>query len=94
MKLRAVLLLLSLVTLATSCKSEYEERLLQGMHLKEKLAMMEQSRALTNNDRLLDEIREIHDEITLLARVSGNEELFLQQVFGDYNRNSWLGSQK
>jgi len=88
------LLLLLTVTFLFSCTSEYEERLNEGLFLKEKLALMERSHALTENDQYGREIEEIRNQIDLLAKVSGNEELFLQQVYGAQTSNSWFGSQK
>ena len=83
MKQLAVLLLLAIAGMNASCTSEYEERLSQGLNLKERLAIVEQSYSMFSNDRLSSEIEEIRNEINLLAKVSGNEELFLQQVFSD-----------
>lgn len=66
-----------------SCESEYEERLKQGLHLKERLALMERSSDALSDEVLQTEIETIRNEIVLLAKVSGNEELFLSQVFND-----------
>lgn len=92
-RMTALLLLLT-VTFLSSCTSEYEECLDEGLFLKEKLALMERSHALTEDDQYGQEIEEIRNQIDLLAKVSGNEELFLQQVYGDQTSNSWFGSQK
>lgn len=89
-----LLLFFALGLFLYSCTSEYEERLSQGLSLRERLAMIEQTQALAENPRLEEEIAEIRNEINLLAKVSGNEELFLQQVFGSHNSNSLFGSQK
>ena len=74
--------------------SEYEERLSQGLVLKDKLMVIEKTAELSGSGQLSEEIEEIREEITLLARVSGNEDLFLQQLYGQFNSNSWFGSQK
>lgn len=83
MKRLAFLLLLIVVGLMTSCTSEYEERLSEGLSLKARLAIMEQNQAMMSNEYLSSEILEIRNEINLLARISGHEELFLQQVYSD-----------
>ncbi|MDG1428075.1 MAG: hypothetical protein P8P87_04250 [Crocinitomicaceae bacterium] len=72
------LLLLSL--LFTSCKSEYEERLEEVKELKEKITMVEASNSLLPKERLINEIENLEDEISFLAKVSGNEKLFLAEV--------------
>ena len=64
-----------------SCTSEYEERLEQGMTLKSKLSAALKSNNIYSNTLLSSEIEEMQNEIMLLAKVSGNEELFLKQIF-------------
>jgi hypothetical protein len=92
-RLLALLLVLSAGYL-TSCTSEYEERLTQGMALKNRLTAMQQSASVSGSTYFTQEIREIREEIKLLAKISGNEELFLQQVYGQSTSSSWFGSQK
>lgn len=92
-RLTALLLLLSAGYLS-SCTSEYEERLTQGMVLKDKLVSMQQTAELSGSGQFSQEIEEIQEEITLLAKISGNEELFLQQIYGQSTSSSWFGSQK
>ncbi|MFT5777546.1 MAG: hypothetical protein ACI837_000482 [Crocinitomicaceae bacterium] len=82
MKLISVSLLL-LILLLASCKSEYEERLEQGRELKEKMTMVQASNTLLPRERLIDEIENLEQEIFFLAKVSGNEDLFLTEVFND-----------
>jgi hypothetical protein len=82
MKLISVSLLL-LVLLLASCKSEYEERLEQARGLKEKMTMVQASNSLLPRERLIDEIEILEEEIIFLAKVSGNEDLFLLEVFKD-----------
>lgn len=74
------LLLLLLSLLFTSCKSEYEERLEEVKELKEKITMVEASNSLLPKERLINEIENLEDEISFLAKVSGNEKLFLAEV--------------
>jgi hypothetical protein len=83
MKRLTVLLLLTVGVMSTSCTSEYEERLIEGRYLIDRLATVERSHNLMMNSRLSSEIEEIRNEINLLAKVSGNEELFLREVFED-----------
>ena len=83
MKQLAVLLLLAVGGMSASCTSEYEERLSEGRFLTDRLAVVERSHNLMMNSRLSSEIEEIRNEIRLLAKVSGNEELFLLEVFQD-----------
>ena len=66
-----------------SCKSEYHERLEQAQGLKEKMVMMEASNDLLPRERLVKEIKTLEKEIRFLAKVSGNEDLFLVEVYND-----------
>ena len=79
MKITILLLLILLGT--ASCTSEYEERLEQGRNLKNRLELVEGTSNYITSSQLLVEINEIRNEINLLAKVSGNEELFLKQLF-------------
>lgn len=84
MKLLTVsLLLVGGSLLLGSCKSEYEERLEQARELKEKMTMVQASNSLLPRQRLVTEIESLQEEINFLAKVSGNEELFLREVFQD-----------
>lgn len=74
-------LLLSLTLF--SCKSEYEERLEQGRELKERMQRVESNLANTYAENLFYELQSMHAEIQFLAKVSGNEKLFMQEVFND-----------
>lgn len=94
MKLTTLLLLLAFVVLGASCTSEYEEQLSEGRRLKEKLTLMESTKHLSNNQDLDFEIAKLRNEITYLAKVSGNEELFIKELFGPYNLSASFGSQK
>ena len=80
LKLITVSLLLLLSLLFTSCKSEYEERLEEVKELKEKITMVEASNSLLPKEWLINEIENLEDEISFLAKVSGNEKLFLAEV--------------
>lgn len=81
-RMRSLLLLFlavgGLLTI-TSCTSEYSERLDKAKELKQEL-----SKAMEDKKRIgldfNDEIAEIIKEIDFHAKVSGNEELFLQEL--------------
>lgn len=65
----------------TSCTSEYEERLEQGKVLKDRLELVKGTSYYLSESQLESEVLEINNEISLLAKVSGNETLFLKEVF-------------
>lgn len=79
MKVLTFLLLLGLV-LFTSCKSEYQERLEQAKDLKERISVLEESNFVNPNQELMKEIDEMEARIRFLAKVSGNEEMFLSEL--------------
>lgn len=81
MKLLLVSLLLVLVL--PSCKSEYEERLEEARELKSRMLVVEGNLSMNNQARMSSEIEHLQEEIEFLARVSGNEKLFLQEVYND-----------
>lgn len=74
--------LLLLMSLA-SCKSEYDERMEQALELKEKIVLVERSNNLAPRKSLITEIEMLNEEIQFLAKISGNEELFLQELFNE-----------
>ncbi len=73
------MLLLTLLCL-TSCTSEYEERLEEGKNLMNRLKKVEGSSDYLSDHQLKVEISQIKNEINLLAKVSGNEILFLKEI--------------
>lgn len=75
----SLLLTISLV----SCKSEYEERLEQARELKERMLFVEANIDMGNTKNLTNELQLLHEEIQFLAKVSGNEKLFMKEVFND-----------
>jgi len=81
MKMLTLLLLILLG--ASSCTSEYEERLQQGKSLKDRLEQVESSSNYLSDNQLEIEISQIKNEINLLAKVSGNEDLFLKEIFSN-----------
>jgi len=80
MRLFGAALLLFTCLLATSCTSEYEERLEEAKVLREKFLIVEESNFLSPPGELSSEMKEIESKIEFLAKVSGNEELFLREI--------------
>jgi hypothetical protein len=64
-----------------SCTSEYEECLKEGRNLKARLSSLEKNNVMISEESINIEAKEIYNEINLLAKVSGNEHLFLKEVF-------------
>ena len=77
----ATLLLLTFVL--GSCTSEYEERLAEAKLLKERFLLVEESNFVSPNHELVNEMQKLESEIQFLAKVSGNEEMFII----DLNKN-------
>ncbi|MCJ8289820.1 MAG: hypothetical protein HRT58_09170 [Crocinitomicaceae bacterium] len=75
----SLLVILSL----TSCKSEYEERLEQARALKVRLSLVQSNISMNEQSNLSSEVDLLHEEIQFLAKVSGNEKLFLKEVYND-----------
>lgn len=83
MRPTTVLILIMSVLVLNSCTSEYEECLQEGKYLKERLSDLERNDLMFSNDYSNAEAKEIYDEISLLSKVSGNEDLFMKEVFGN-----------
>jgi len=66
-----------------SCTSEYEERLDEAKKLHHKLSLIEESNFISPDDELVNEMNAIEKRIEFLAKVSGNEESFLQEIYGN-----------
>ncbi|PHR26458.1 MAG: hypothetical protein COA38_14855 [Fluviicola sp.] len=75
----SLLVILSL----SSCKSEYEERLEQARALKVRLSLVQSNISMNEQSNLSSEVDLLHEEIQFLAKVSGNEKLFLKEVYND-----------
>lgn len=75
--------LLLLALLFSACKSEYHERLDEAKELRKKMSMVEASNDLLPRKQLIEELRSMKEEINFLAKVSGNEELFLKEIYED-----------
>ena len=81
MKLIIVSLLATLSL--SSCKSEYEERLEQARELKVRMSLVEENISIYKKYNLFNEKELLEDEIQFLAKVSGNEKLFLKEIYKD-----------
>jgi len=67
----------------SSCTSEYEECLQQGKSLKARLTSLESNDLMYSKEASSVEQMEIVNEINLLAKLSGNEQLFLKEIFSN-----------
>ena len=79
MRLIGIALVLFTCLLA-SCTSEYQERLEEAKALRERFLMVEESNFLSPSGELMDEMHKIESEIEFLAKISGNEEMFLREI--------------
>ena len=66
-----------------SCTSEYQERLEEAKELKEQMTLIEESNFSAPDQHLVSEIQEIEQQIFFLAKLSGNEDTFLTEIFGE-----------
>ena len=82
MKLSIVSLLLVIIS-PPSCKSEYEQRLEEARELRESMELVEANRSIYEEYDLASEKELIEQEIRFLAKVSGNEKLFLKEIYED-----------
>ncbi|TNE53522.1 MAG: hypothetical protein EP338_10885 [Bacteroidetes bacterium] len=77
----ATLLMLSLGGLQ-SCQSEYAERMSKAMELKHKhqelMAVMNES----GDSDIRNLLSELEKEIQIQAKISGNEDLFMKELWG------------
>jgi hypothetical protein len=82
MTLRAYTTLFLLLTglLFTSCKSEYEQCLEKARTLRDQLSLIENRYYIDPSPELKSEIQAIEIEIRSLAKVSGHEDLFLNEL--------------
>lgn len=80
MKLIGTVLLLLFTISFTSCTSEYEERLEEAKLLRQRLLLVEETHFLSPKAELVQEMEQIQTEISFLAKISGNEELFMEEI--------------
>ncbi|MDP5098820.1 MAG: hypothetical protein NWQ27_02400 [Crocinitomicaceae bacterium] len=83
MKLTLLLILFSSCLSMSSCTSEYEERLKEAKSLKVRLTSLESDTRMYSEEESSIEEEEIYNKIHMLARLSGNEQLFLKEVFSN-----------
>ena len=74
-KMHPLFISLALIACAYSCQSEYSQRLSKGHELKKELIKL-----VNSADSDESKVEEIKKEINLHAHVSGNEELFFEQL--------------
>ena len=79
MKLIGTALLLFTLILG-SCTSEYEERLDDAKVLRQRFLVVEETHFLSPNVELVKEMDKIQSEIQFLAKTSGNEDLFMEEI--------------
>lgn len=77
---RLVLFVALFGSLFTSCTSEYDERLLQAKELQQRYLVVEETNMYAPDQSLLNELKRIENEINFLAKVSGNEQHFFQDL--------------
>lgn len=65
----------------SSCQSEYSERMAAAIELKGKYMEVKDIMNESNNPNLRPMLNEIEEEINLQAKISGNEELFLKEIW-------------
>lgn len=80
MRFIGTVLLLFVCLLSSSCTSEYDERLEEAKILRDRLLLVEESNFISPNRKLINEMHQLETEIHYLAKVSGNEEMFLQEI--------------
>lgn len=83
MKLTLLLTFIAFCLSLTSCTSEYEERLQEGKTLKARLTGLKSNDLMYSGETSSIEEKEIVNEINLLAKLSGNEQLFLKEIFSN-----------
>lgn len=63
-----------------SCTSEYEERLEEAKELRQRYLIVEETNMMKPKEELLMELEKIENEIDYLAKVSGNESVFFEDL--------------
>jgi hypothetical protein len=64
-----------------SCQSEYSERMSKAIALKQRYIDIKNIMIESNDENLEKTLDEIEDEIKFQAKISGNEELFLKEIW-------------
>ena len=69
------------VLLFNSCQSEYSERMQNEKFLKAEYTDIEKIYQNTENHKLLYYLNDLNTKIEFEAKISGNEELFLREIW-------------
>ncbi len=69
---------LFLLFVLISCQSEYQERLEKGKVLERKIQKLQSKNRLSNSEQQL--LTELYHSLTLEAKISGNETVFLEEI--------------
>lgn len=77
---RLTLFLVLFGGLFASCTSEYDERLIQARELQQRYLLVEETNMFAPDESLLNELQRLENEINYLAKVSGNEQHFIQEL--------------
>jgi hypothetical protein len=81
MKRLIKILLFMIGTILLSCQSEYAERMENAIALKIKYLEVKDIMTKSNNINLMKTLEDIENEINFHAKISGNEELFLKEIW-------------
>ncbi len=80
MKFHYLLLIALLGFTLSSCRSEYEQRLEEAKDLRDRLTLVESQYYIYPSPDLHNEIIALEKEIKNLAKISGDEDLFLAEI--------------
>jgi len=83
MKLRILLLIIVAGFGLQSCQSEYGERMSQALKLKQEYQKVQSDMYGSNNPSLKIQLSEIEKQIKFHAVLSGNEPLFLKEIWSN-----------
>ena len=75
------LIIVGLGILITSCQSEYGERMKKALQLKKEYQKVHIHLQNSKNPNLITQLSAIRKEIRFHATVSGNEQLFLEEIW-------------
>ena len=67
--------------LITSCQSEYGERMKKALQLKKEYQKVHLHIQNSKNPNLITQLSAIRKEIRFHATISGNEQLFLEEIW-------------
>ena len=80
---KVIFIVLGIGFLVTSCQSEYGERMKKAIELKKEYQKVHTSLQRSKNPNLISQLSEIKREIEFHATVSGNEQLFLKEIWNN-----------